>query len=139
MNIERIEKWIGRRKVALIGSVDGAGFPQIKAMLKPRERRGLRLFYFSTNASSMRVGQYRENPNACVYFFRKGLFRYTGVMLKGRMEVLTDRETKDRIWRRGDGIFYKGGKTDPDYCVLKFTAQSGRYYCDLKTEDFTIE
>ena len=139
MNIEKIEKWIGRRKVALIGSVDGAGFPNVKAMLKPRECRGLRLFYFSTNASSMRVGQYRENPNACVYFFRKGLFRYTGVMLKGRMEVLTDRETKDRIWRRGDGIFYKGGKTDPDYCVLKFTAQSGRYYCDLKTEDFTIE
>ena len=36
-------------------------------------------------------------------------------------------------------MFYKGGVTDPDYCVLKFTAEGGRYYCDLKTESFTIE
>ncbi|MBE5942992.1 MAG: pyridoxamine 5'-phosphate oxidase, partial [Lachnospiraceae bacterium] len=28
---------------------------------------------------------------------------------------------------------------DPDYCVLRFNAESGRYYCDLKTESFTIE
>ena len=43
------------------------------------------------------------------------------------------------IWRRGDTMFYKGGVTDPDYCVLRFTAESGRYYCDLKTESFTIQ
>ena len=55
------------------------------------------------------------------------------------MEVLTDQETKDMIWRKGDTMFYKGGVTDPDYCVLKFTAESGRYYCDLKTESFKIE
>jgi general stress protein 26 len=55
------------------------------------------------------------------------------------LEVLTDQETKDMIWRKGDTMFYKGGVTDPDYCVLKFTAEAGRYYCDLKTESFTIE
>lgn len=35
-------------------------------------------------------------------------------------------------------LFYKKGVTDPDYCVLKFTAESGRYYCDLKTESFEV-
>ena len=60
-------------------------------------------------------------------------------MLKGKMEVLTDRETKQMIWKKGDTVFYKGGVDDPDYCVLKFTAESGRYYRDLKTEDFAIE
>ena len=40
---------------------------------------------------------------------------YVGVMLKGKMEVLTDQETKDMIWRKGDTLFYKGGVTDPDY------------------------
>lgn len=34
--------------------------------------------------------------------------------------------------------FYKKGVTDPDYCVLKFIAKSGRYYCDLKNESFEI-
>ena len=59
-------------------------------------------------------------------------------MLTGKMEVLTDQETKNAIWRRGDTLFYKQGVTDPDYCVIKFTAEKGRYYCDLKTEDFYI-
>ena len=87
----------------------------------------------------MRVAQYKKNPKASIYFYHKGLIRYTGVMLKGKMEVLTDQKTKDMIWRRGDTIFYKKGATDPDYCVLKFTATSDRYYCDLKTEDFVIK
>ena len=138
MNLKTIEEFIRKRKVAFIGSVDEGGFPNIKAMLKPRKTDGLRTFWFSTNTSSMRVKQYLEHPNACVYFYRKGLVRYTGVMLKGKMEVLTDPETKEMIWRRGDTMFYKGGVTDPDYCVLKFTAESGRYYCDLKTESFTV-
>lgn len=59
-------------------------------------------------------------------------------MLKGRMEILTDQATKDSIWRAGDTIYYKEGKTDPDYCVLKFVAESGRYYSDLRTEDFRV-
>ena len=80
-----------------------------------------------------------RKPNACVYFYHKGLIKYIGVMLKGKMEVLTDQETKEMIWRKGDTMFYKGGVADPDYCVLKFTAESGRYYCELKTESFTIE
>ena len=80
-----------------------------------------------------------NNPNACIYFYHKGLIKYVGVMLKGKMEVLTDQEAKDMIWCKGDTMFYKGGVTDPDYCVLKFIAESGRYYCDLKMESFTIE
>jgi general stress protein 26 len=35
-------------------------------------------------------------------------------------------------------MFYPKGVTDPDYCVLKFTAQEGRYYCDLKTDSFSL-
>lgn len=60
-------------------------------------------------------------------------------MLVGKMEVLTDQETKDKLWQKGDTLFYKGGKTDPDYCVLKFTAEKGRYYCDLKSESFEVK
>ena len=137
MTQKEIFKFIDSRKTAFIGSVDEDGFPNIKAMLAPRERDGACL-YFTTNTSSMRVGQYRSDPKASVYFFRRGLFRYTGVMLKGTMEVLTDRETKERIWRRGDTVFYKNGVADPDYCVLRFRAASGRYYRDLKTESFTL-
>ena len=87
----------------------------------------------------MRVQQYKNNPNASIYFYHKGLIKYVGVMLKGKMEVLTDQETKNMIWKKGDTMFYKKGVTDPDYCVLKFTAISGRFYSNFKSESFTVE
>lgn len=137
MTQKEIFEFIDSQKTAFIGSVDEDGFPNIKAMLAPRERDGA-AFYFTTNTSSMRVKQYLADPKASIYFYQRGRFRYTGVMLKGTMEVLTDQPTKDRIWRAGDKMFYKEGVTDPDYCVLRFTAVNGRYYRDLETESFTL-
>ena len=138
MDIEKIRGFIRRQKVAFICSVDGEGFPNVKAMLRPRKIDGVKSFYFSTNTSSMRVKQYLANPKASIYFYHKGLIKYVGVMLVGTMEVLTDQKSKNMIWKKGDKLFYKKGVTDPDYCVLKFTATKGRYYCDLKTESFDI-
>lgn len=139
MNLKEIEGFIRKQGVGFVCSVDSDGYPNVKAMLKPRKRNGLKEFWFSTNTSSMRVRQYREDPKASIYFYHKGLIHYEGVMLKGTMEVLTDQATKDMIWRKGDSVFYKQGVTDPDYCVLKFTAESGRYYRDLKTESFSVD
>ena len=139
MDLTKIEKFIDKQKVSLICSIDEEIYPNVKAMLKPRKRIGLKEFYFSTNTSSMRTKQYINNPNASIYFYHKGLFRYIGVMLKGTMQVLTDQESKDMIWKKGDAIYYKNGVTDPDYCVLKFNAISGRYYCNLNTENFEIK
>ncbi len=134
---EQILDFINRQKVAFIASVDDDGFPNMKAMLMPRKIDN-NCFYFSTNTSSMRVNQYRKNPKASIYFFSKGFFRYEGVMLIGTIEVLEDEQIKKEIWRMGDMMFYKKGINDPDYCVLKFTAAQGRYYCDLKTENFKL-
>lgn len=55
-------------KTAFIGSVDEQGFPNVKAMLQPRKREGIKVFYFTTNTSSMRVRQYLSDNKACVYF-----------------------------------------------------------------------
>ena len=135
------EKTIGniidKSGVSIISSVDSEGFPNTKAMLAPRRREGIKHFYFTTNTSSMRVQQYTENPRACIYFFDKRFFR--GVMLTGTMEVLQDSASKKMIWLDGDEMYYPKGVTDPDYCVLKFTAQKGRYYSNFKSESFDIE
>ena len=138
ISLEALSRWVGRRNAALITSVDADGTPNVKAMLLPRKREGLRVLYFSTNTSSMRVAQYRANPRACVYFYRKGWIRYRGLMLKGSMEVLEDAESKRALWRPGDKLFYPKGVTDPDYCVLRFTTDSARIYQDLHTEDLPL-
>lgn len=135
------EKTVGniieKQSTAYISSVDEDGFPNMKAMLAPRKREGIKVFYFTTNTSSMRVSQYIKNNKASIYFCDKDLF--LGVMLKGTMEVLTDADSKEMIWQEGDTMYYPLGVTDPDYCVLKFTADSGRYYSNFSSESFPIE
>jgi general stress protein 26 len=120
----------------IIGSVDEDGYPNMKAMLRPREHDGVKKFYFTTNTSSIRADQYRKNPKASIYFYSARFFK--GLMLKGTMQVLEDQETKDRIWRDGDDMYYSKGVNDPDYCVLEFTAQSGRLYQNFKSENFEV-
>ncbi len=134
---QTIGNLIDKQGVSFIASVDDNGFPNMKAMLSPRKRDGLKHFYFTTNTSSMRVSQFKQNSKASIYFCEQRFFR--GVMLTGTMEVLEDAASKEMIWCEGDTMYYSLGVTDPDYCVLKFTAHTGRYYSNFKSEDFVIE
>ncbi len=131
-----IGKLVDKSSTTFISYVDTEGFPITKAMLKPRERQGIKVFWFSTNTSSNKVKYFRENPKASIYFVDRRFFR--GVSLIGTVEVLETSEAKERIWRAGDTMYYKGGVTDPDYCVLKFIAIRGRYYSNFHSEDFEI-
>ncbi|MBR5685552.1 MAG: pyridoxamine 5'-phosphate oxidase family protein [Muribaculaceae bacterium] len=123
--------------IAYISSVDDEGFPCTKAMLAPRVREGIKVFYFTTNTFSLRVAHYKANPKASIYFCDAEGFK--GMMLRGTMEVLTDAKSKEMIWREGDTEYYPGGVTDPNYCVLKFTATDGRFYSDYYPRTFVLE
>ncbi len=134
---EQVIEFINRQNAALVASVDEDGFPNVKAMFVPRKIEG-NSFYFTTNTSSMRTQQFLRNPKASIYFYNKGRYKYEGIMLVGTMEVLQDEAIKREIWCDGDTMYYKQGVTDPDYCVLKFTAAKGRRYCALKSESFEL-
>ena len=123
--------------IAYISSVDDEGFPCTKAMLEPRVREGIKVFYFTTNTFSLRVAHYKANPKASIYFCDAEGFK--AMMLRGTMEVLTDAKSKEMIWRDGDTEYYPGGVTDPNYCVLKFTATDGRFYSDYYPRSFVLE
>ena len=134
---ELIAQMADKLPIAYISSVDQDGFPWTKAMLKPRKREGIKTFYFTTNTFSIRVAQYKANPKASIYFCDAKGFK--GMMLRGTMEVLTDAASKEMIWHNGDEQYYPGGVTDPNYCVLKFTATDGRFYSDFYPRSFVIE
>ena len=136
MDKTQIFEFISDQKTAFIASVNEQGYPVGRAMLAPRKVDGNEI-YFSTNTSSNKVKQYLANNRACVYFYKRGRFKYQGVTILGEMQVCTDQATKDELWRFGDKLFYRQGVTDPDYCVLKFTCRIAEYYCDLKVE--TVE
>ena len=113
---------IDKLKTAFIGSIDNEGFPNMKAMLQPRKREGIKTIYLTTNTSSMRVAQYRENNHACIYFCDTRFFR--GVMLRGTMEVLTDPASK------GDDMAGRG------YDVLSRRSDRPRLLCFKIYSDF---
>lgn len=134
MNKEQLIKFCRKQKTAFLGSVNEQGYPVIRALFAPRVIDG-NLMYFSTNTSSNKVKQFSENHKACVYFYKRGKFKFQGASIVGEMQVCEDQETKNLIWRFGDSLFYKKGVTDPDYCVLKFTCISAEYYCDFKIQN----
>lgn len=134
--VETVGKMIDKANPSFVSYTDSEGYPVTRAMLPPREREGIKTIYFTTNTSSNKVKSYKERAKASVYFVDRRFFR--GVCLTGTMEVLEDDSTKERIWREGDERYYPKGVTDPDYCVLKFTAVKGRYYSNFKSEDFEV-
>lgn len=136
MNENTIEKLIDNAKLSIVSYIDADGFPVSRAMLAPRERDGLRTFWFSTNTSSNKVSAFRMNPRASIYFVDRRFYR--GICLSGSMEVLETVEARKRIWRTGDEMYYHGGVTDADYCVLRFTAEHGRFYSNFQSTNFLI-
>lgn len=110
---------------AVLASVSADGYPIQRAMLV-LEHGSLQTQYFSTNTSSGKIQAFLDNPKASVYYCMPD--SYVGVLFTGDVEVCTDQPTKDFLWREGFEKYYPKGVTDPDYCVLKFTASAIRYY-----------
>lgn len=134
---EIIEEMIRKQNVSFISSVDEDGYPNTKAMLAPVRQEGIKTFYWHTNSLSVRVKQYRNNPKACVYFCDEQSFQ--GVMLKGTMEVIDDPVTKKEIWQDDFSVYYQGGVDGGDFILLKFTAESGRFYNNFNSDSFMID
>lgn len=133
---ERIHKLIASCQTAVLCSVDENGYPCAKAMLAPRLVEGVNEIWFSTNTSSQSVERYRANNKASVYFYDAATFQ--GVMLRGKIEICEDAASKQSLWQEGDEMYYPQGVTDPDYCVLRFTAENARFYADFHSEDIKL-
>ncbi len=120
----------------IVCSIDDNGHPNAKTMFQLKGE-GLHTFWFSTNTSAIRTGQFQKRPEACIYFVDHADFH--GLMLTGSMQVLLDNEVKLSFWKDGDEKYYPLGPTDPDYCILKFSAQNGNYYHGLEKHLFSVQ
>ncbi len=136
MTREGIYEFISRQKTSVISSVSEDGYPATRALIQPVLIDGNDI-YFATYTSSRKVAHYRQNPKACVYFYEKGR-SFSGVEIKGKMEVLTDEAVKQRFWKPFFNRFYKKGVTDPDYCILKFSGFEAEWFTNQHTETVAL-
>jgi len=135
---EKIISMINSAKTVEVASVDEEGFPNIKAMFATNKHEGVKTHYLSTNTSSHRVQQFIKNPKAALYFCEPE--EINGVMLRGTVEVCMDAYHRELLWNPGDEQYYPQGVTDPDYCVLRFTAMDGNcWICGAGKTYFQID
>ena len=85
--------------------------------------------YYATFASSNKVRQLRANPRTCASFYADS----QDLRVFGQGEILTDPETKQRIWREEYRQYFKDGPGDPEYCVLRLSVDRVDY------EEFSVE
>ena len=65
--VKTIGNLIDKQKTAYISSIDKDGYPEYQGHAgAAKEGSGIQVFYFTSNTSSMRAAQYRENPKACI-------------------------------------------------------------------------
>ncbi|GLS05879.1 hypothetical protein GCM10007860_30400 [Chitiniphilus shinanonensis] len=127
--------------VMMMGTVDGGGAPQIKAMVKMRGD-GLRRFWFCSNTSTRRAQALQHDHRACLYAYEYAPDAQPlvcrGVMLSGTAELSWDDDLRRSLWQDFMTIYYPQGPLDPDYVVVQFTAERGNYYEGLENEDFSV-
>ena len=133
---EKLHKKVGTFIITCVGA---DGYPLTKTVVPGKYRNSIKEIFFCTNTSSKFAQEITNNQNSSVYFFSKILFSWKGCMLKGNMEIVSDMELKKKYWQNlYKDAYPEKSYTDPDFCVLKFSTISGRFYSNFTIEDFVV-
>jgi general stress protein 26 len=137
-------------EAAYVTTIDPDGFPQTRAMFNLRRKEqfpGLAvlfkdhqndfLVYFTTNTSSPKIGHVKKNAKVAAYYCKANEFR--GLMLTGKMEIVSERAEKERVWQKGWERYYPGGVHDPDHTVLRLRPLAAKYYHQLDSFYFDLK
>jgi general stress protein 26 len=135
---QKAEKLYKKVNTFILACIGTDGFPLAKAVVPGKYRDTINEIYFCTNTSSKFVSEINNNQKTSVYFYSRKLI-WKGCMLKGKMEIVSDKTVKEKYWQKKFKNAYKEKSyTDPDFCVLRFVPQAGRFYSSYKPEDFEI-
>lgn len=135
---EQAKKLYKSVNTIILSCVGEDGYPLTKAVVPGKYRESLNEMYFCTNTSSKFAKAIEANGNASVYFYSRKLV-WKGCLLTGKMEIVKDTALKEKYWQsKFKNAYAEKAFTDPEFCLLKFTAVSGRFYSWYKPEDFEI-
>ncbi|MFX1320492.1 MAG: pyridoxamine 5'-phosphate oxidase family protein [Promethearchaeota archaeon] len=153
MDIEEVKKQslelMETSKAAYLTTIDSDGFPITRAMFNLRNKEQFPEFstffqeqenkfaiYIGTNTSSSKVAHIKNNPKINVYYCDPEDFK--GVMFRGLVEIVNDKELKRTIWLDWWTRYYKEGVDDPDYTLLILNPKHARFYYKLNLVNFEL-
>jgi len=146
MNKQEIIKFTDARTIIMLGTIDNAGTPVIRALINIRNKniaphltehfkKDDRLL-FITNTSSDKIGQVRKNPAASLYCFDDA---FNGLLLTGHIKEITDDETKNALWDDSWKMYYPDGKDGGDFSILEFTPENYKFYKEFNVNKGSIK
>ena len=123
---------MAKAELVYFTTIDSKGFPQTRVMANTRnkkhfpdlaeifnEHRDDYMIYLTAHSRSPKIKQIKANPKASVYYCQPDEFH--GMMVAGNVEILRDKEIKNKIWRKGWEVYYPGGPQSPVFTVLRLT------------------
>lgn len=123
---EKAMSLIEESKTVFLVTAGEGGRPDARAMASIGSE-GLKVVWMATCKLSDKCSQLAKNPASMIFCASdaEDMANYLELRLWGNTEILDDPATRERMWREQYSMYFPGGKDDPDYCVLKFTAASG--------------
>ncbi|WP_321519631.1 pyridoxamine 5'-phosphate oxidase family protein [uncultured Bacteroides sp.] len=137
-------------EVVYLSTIDENGYPSTRAMLNLKNKKQyphlISMYteesnqftvYLTTNTSSAKIKEIGNNAKASLYFCKPESF--TGTMLQGKIEIVTDSEFKHNAWMKGWELYYPGGIDSEDFSMLRFVPFSFKTYSDFQVETEKID
>ena len=118
---------------AYLGVIDEDGCPHVSTVstIKPED---IFTAYFATGMGANKTKRLIRDRRASACYRADG----NNITLVGEAEILTDQETKSRYWLDWFINHFPGGENDPNYCIIKFTANRASLWIDNESAEFTI-
>jgi len=131
--IEKASNIIKTCDASYFGVIDENGCPSVSTV-SPLHPDSIREVYFGTSPCANKTQRLRKDKRASMCYHKGG----DNITLVGEAEILTDQATKSRIWQGWFIEHFPSGETDPNYCVIKFTAKRASLWVDGESAEGTL-
>lgn len=125
---------LARTENITLASLDQGGFPRPVPMNR-LSHQGLRTVWMTTEYSGEKVRHFLRDPRAGLCFYTER----GSVSLTGEVEVLREPSLLESFWQEGFRRYFPQGASDPQYCLLRFTALQGKGWIDGSFHAFRWE
>jgi len=121
---QRISQVIKGAETCALVTVNRSGQPRCRLMANITSRAS-DTFYLATALKTNKVTEIKANPRVSVFYVSKDA-SYACVI--GRAKVTADAKLKAKLWRKEWVQHFPGGKTDPNYVIIKVAASRIEYF-----------
>jgi general stress protein 26 len=101
------------------------GYPDVRVLLVAAND-GVDAIWFATDAGCGKIAQLQKNPKAAIYGY-DGETMASEFRLFGTVELLSDADSRRKVWRDDFIEHWPDGVDSPDMIVLRFNTDSGLY------------